>query len=136
MEKVDEPNSLMWVELYTTDAAGAKQFYRDLYGWEFTDMPMPGGEAGTYTIIGPSGAPQERMHGGLMEVPQEALALAGGSPFWHPVFHTTDCDATIAKVTEHGGNVVMGPEDAEGVGRMAVCLDPFGADFVVLRPSM
>jgi uncharacterized protein len=136
LEAVDEPNSLMWVELYTTDSARAKEFYKGLYGWEFTDMPMPGDQGGTYTILGPSGAPQERMHGGLMEVPSEALALAGGQPFWHPVFHTTDCDATIAKVNELGGNVVMGPEDAEGVGRMAVCLDPFGADFVVLTPSM
>jgi predicted enzyme related to lactoylglutathione lyase len=136
LEVVDEPGSLMWVELYTTDSAKAKEFYKALYGWEFSDMPMPGGESGTYTIIGPSEAPQERMHGGLMQVPPEALSMAADKPFWHPVFHTTDCDATIAKVTEHGGNVVMGPEDAEGVGRMAVCLDPFGADFVVLKPSM
>ncbi|OEV11019.1 VOC family protein [Streptomyces nanshensis] len=140
LETVDEPGALMWVELYTTDSERAKEFYETLYGWDYTDMPMPGDEPGdepgTYTIIGPSGAPQERMHGGLMQVPPDALALAGGTPFWHPVFHTNDCDATIAKVTELGGKVVMGPEDAEGVGRMAVCLDPFGADFVVLRPSM
>jgi predicted enzyme related to lactoylglutathione lyase len=29
----------------------------------------------------------------------------------------------------------MGPEDAEGVGRLAVCVDPAGADFVVLTPA-
>jgi predicted enzyme related to lactoylglutathione lyase len=29
----------------------------------------------------------------------------------------------------------MGPEDAEGVGRLAVCLDPANADFVVLTPA-
>jgi predicted enzyme related to lactoylglutathione lyase len=136
LESVDEPGALMWVELYTTDSAKAKEFYSGLYGWDFSDMPMPGGAGGTYTIIGPSGAPQERMHGGLMQVPSEALSKTDGRPYWHPVFHTTDCDATIAKITDLGGSVAMGPEDAEGVGRMAVCLDPFGADFVLLTPSM
>jgi hypothetical protein len=29
----------------------------------------------------------------------------------------------------------MGPEDVEGVGRLAVCLDPFQADFVLLTPT-
>lgn len=131
---VDQPGSLMWIELYTTDASAAKEFYEGLYGWGYTDMPMPGDE-GTYTLITPAGQPEERMHGGLMEAPAEALAPAGGKPYWHPVFHTTDCDATIAKVNELGGKVVMGPEDAEGVGRLAVCVDPFGADFVVLKPT-
>ncbi|MFC4494522.1 VOC family protein [Streptomyces ovatisporus] len=136
LETVDEPDSLMWVELYTTDSGAAKNFYKGLYGWQYSEMPVPDDPETTYVMITPAGEEQERMHGGLMQVPQDALALAGGDPFWHPVFRTNDCDATAAKVTELGGNVVMGPEDAEGVGRMAVCLDPFGADFVVLKPSM
>ncbi|HEV7629211.1 MAG TPA: VOC family protein [Streptomyces sp.] len=135
LERVDEPGSLMWVELYTTNSSAAQEFYGGLLDWAFSDMPLPGDAQGTYTIIGPSGAPQERMHGGLMQVSTELLGPTGGHPYWHPVFHTTDCDATVAKVTEFGGSLAMGPEDAEGVGRMAVCLDPFGADFVVLKPS-
>jgi len=135
LELVDEPGSLMWIELYTSDSAAAKEFYKGLYGWDFTDMPMPGDAGGTYTVIGPSGAPEERMHGGLMQVSSEDLTPSGGRPYWHPVFHSTDCDATLAKVREAGGSVVMGPDEAEGVGRFAVCLDPFGADFLVLQPS-
>src|SRR5690606_34539071 len=100
----------------------------------YSDTKMPGGE-GTYTMITPSGLPEERMHGGLMEVRKEDLALAGGRPYWHPVFKVTDCDAAVAKVRELGGSVQMGPQTAEGVGRLAVCLDPFGADFVVLAES-
>lgn len=75
------------------------------------------------------------MQGGLMQVREEDLALADGRPYWHPVFAVTDCDAAVAKVTENGGSVQMGPEDAEGVGRLAVCLDPSNADFVVLAPA-
>ncbi|MDI3422551.1 VOC family protein [Streptomyces luteolus] len=134
VEKVDEPGSLSWTELYTTDAAAAKAFYTTVLGWRYSDMDLPGG-GGTYSLITPADQPEERMHGGIMQMPAEHLSLANGKPYWHPVFNVTDCDAAVAKVTENGGSVQMGPEDAEGVGRMAVCVDPAGADFVVLKPS-
>ncbi|QKZ21646.1 VOC family protein [Streptomyces chartreusis] len=133
-ELADEPGSLSWTELYTTDATAAKEFYAGIFGWQYGDMELPGG-GGAYTIITPAGLPEERMQGGLMELPAENLALAGGRPYWHPVFNVDDCDAAVAKVTENGGSVQMGPEDAEGVGRLAVCVDPSNADFVVLTPA-
>ncbi|MGK5533009.1 VOC family protein [Streptomyces sp. URMC 129] len=143
LEAVDQPGSLVWCELYTTDAPAAKKFYGTLFGWEAQDMPLPGGGEGgdTYTLIGPPGGRSEvpaedRMHGGIMQLPPENLALNAFRPYWHPVFGTTDCDGTVATVTGRGGTVQMGPEDAEGVGRLAVCIDPFGADFVVLTPAM
>lgn len=134
VDLVDQPGSLSWTELYTSDAAAAKEFYGAVFGWQFGDMELPGG-GGTYSLITPAGLPQERMHGGLMELPKKDLALANGRPYWHPVFNVTDCDAAVAKVTENGGSVQMGPDDAEGVGRLAVCLDPSSADFVVLTPT-
>ncbi|GGT10217.1 VOC family protein [Streptomyces chromofuscus] len=134
LELVDEPGSLSWTELYTSDAEGAKEFYGAVFDWQFSDMELPGG-GGTYTLITPAGLPVERMQGGLMEVGRQDLALAGGRPYWHPVFAVTDCDAAVAEVTGNGGSVQMGPEDAEGVGRMAVCVDPSDADFVVLTPE-
>jgi predicted enzyme related to lactoylglutathione lyase len=134
LQATDETGALLWTELYTTDVDGAKSFYGSLFGWETQDMPMPGDD-GTYTLIGPSGAGQEQMHGGMMQLRARDLTLTGGRAYWHPVFAVEDCDATIARVTEHGGSVQMGPEDAEGVGRLAVCLDPSGADFVLLKPA-
>ncbi|MFI7008394.1 VOC family protein [Streptomyces sp. NPDC050145] len=132
--RVGAPGSLSWTELYTTDAKGAQEFYGTVFGWQFSDMELPGG-GGTYTLITPAGLPPERMQGGLMELPAEHLALADGRPYWHPVFDVVDCDATVAQVTGHGGSVQMGPDDAPGVGRLAVCLDPSRADFVVLTPE-
>ncbi|MGW0466507.1 VOC family protein [Streptomyces sp. NPDC003027] len=133
-EIADQPGSLSWTELYTSDAAAAKEFYGTVFGWRFSDMELPGG-GGTYSLVTPAGLPEERMHGGIMELPKDALTLTGGRPYWHPVFAVTDCDDAVAKVTENGGSVQMGPEDAEGVGRLAVCLDPSNADFVVLTPT-
>ncbi|MEU6256828.1 VOC family protein [Streptomyces sp. NPDC047043] len=133
-ELADQPGSLSWTELYTTDAAAAKEFYGGVFGWQFGDMPMPGG-GGAYTLITPAELPEDRMHGGLMQVAPEDLSLANGRSYWHPVFAVTDCDAAVASVTENGGSVQMGPADMEGVGRLAVCLDPSNADFVVLAPA-
>lgn len=132
-EQVDQPGSLSWTELYTSDAAAAKEFYGGLFGWQFSDMELPGG-GGTYSLITPGGLSEERMQGGLMQLSKDDLALANGRPYWHPVFNVTDCDAAVAKVTENGGSVQMGPDDAEDVGRLAVCLDPSNADFVLLTP--
>ncbi|MCG6497716.1 VOC family protein [Kitasatospora sp. A2-31] len=133
VDLVDEPGSLSWTELYTSDAAAAKAFYGGVFDWRFSDMELPGG-GGSYTLITPAGLPEERMQGGLMELPEEHLALTGGRPYWHPVFAVADCDAAVARVSENGGSVQMGPADVEGVGRLAVCLDRSNADFVVLTP--
>lgn len=134
LEATDEPGSLCWVENCTTDAAAAKAFYRGLFGWQTKDLPMPGGAEGTYTVLGPAGTGEDRTHGGMVEVPADYLPRTGGMPYWHPVFAAADCDASVAAVTEHGGSVQLGPEDAPGVGRLAVCDDPEGAEFVILTP--
>ncbi|MBD0708263.1 MULTISPECIES: VOC family protein [unclassified Streptomyces] len=134
VELLDKPGSLSWTELYTTDTTAAKAFYGGVLGWRFSDMAMPG-DMGAYTLITPAGQPEERMQGGLMALSEADLALAHGRPYWHPVFAVADCDDTVARVTSNGGNVQMGPADMPGVGRLAVCLDPAGADFVALTPS-
>ncbi|GAA2748632.1 VOC family protein [Kitasatospora cinereorecta] len=133
LEAVDRPGSLMWTELYTTDGAAARSFYRSVFGWRYDDMELPG-EGGTYGMITPADQPTERMQGGLMQLPAEMLALTGGRPYWHPVFNVTDCDTAVATVAANGGTVQMGPADTPDVGRLAVCVDPWGADFVVLTP--
>jgi predicted enzyme related to lactoylglutathione lyase len=43
------PGTFSWVDLATTDPAGAKVFYGAVFGWEAQDMPA--GEVGTYTML-------------------------------------------------------------------------------------
>lgn len=134
-QAVDAPGTLVWTELCTTNAAGAKEFYGSVFGWQTEDMPMPGG-GGAYTLIAPAGEAKERQHGGIAQLAPEHLAQTNGTrPYWHPVFGSADCDATAAAVGMHGGKVLMGPEDMEDVGRLAVCHDPAGAEFVILTAA-
>ncbi|MBR8744316.1 VOC family protein [Nocardiopsis sp. MG754419] len=131
-EVVDAPGSLMWTELWTPSVVGAKDFYGALLGWEFADVPI--GDD-TYATIRPAEQGEDRYFGGMMGVPPERLPQTEGAADWHPVFHVVDCDAAVARVREAGGQVYMGPDDAPGVGRLAVCSDPFSAGFVLLTPS-
>ncbi|MFD7018214.1 VOC family protein [Streptomyces sp. NPDC059928] len=132
LEIVNEPGSVSWIELYTTDAAVAKDFYRTVLSWDTRDMPMS--EDIVYTIAGAAGGGEQSMHGGLMQLPQENLD-AGSTSEWHPYFETEDCDATVVRAQELGATVIIPPADAEGVGRFAMLLDPFGAPFAVITSA-
>ncbi|MBR8744315.1 VOC family protein [Nocardiopsis sp. MG754419] len=133
MEAADRPGALCWVELWTPSGRGATEFYGGLFGWRCEDIALPGG-AGTYTTLGPAGSGEDRYFGGIMGVAPEHLSQTDGAADWHPVFQVADCDATAASVRDADGRVHMGPEDAPGVGRIAVCSDRFSAGFVVLDP--
>lgn len=133
MEATDRPGALCRVELWTSSAAGAKDFYQGLFGWQCDDIALPGGE-GTYTTLRPAGMGEDRYFGGLMDMAPQRLPRTEGAADWHPVLQVSDCDAAAATVRDSGGRVHMGPEDAPGVGRLAVCSDQFTAGFVLLSP--
>ena len=54
----------------------------------------------------------------------------GTPPFWLVYFATADLDATLAKVTEDGGNVLTGNTDI-GIAHIAIAQDPQGAVFAL-----
>ncbi|WP_042367449.1 VOC family protein [Streptacidiphilus neutrinimicus] len=119
------PVSLSWTELHTADAEAARGFYTSVFGWSLTDNDM--GEF-TYTVA--SMGSDESSFGGLMgHFPGETVTM------WLPYFEVADCDATVAKVAELGGAVLMGPASLEGVGRMASVRDPHGSLFSVIASA-
>jgi len=130
---VTSVNTLAWTELYTSDAAVAKRFYADVFGWVATDNDMGGGMI--YTTVKPATGGDTADQGGVMQISPE-MAAAGLTPRWGIYFEVADCDATVAKAVELGGTVLMGPETMENVGRLAQMLDPHGASFAVIASAM
>lgn len=128
---VTDPNTLCWTELYTTDAAAATGFYRDVFGWQTEDVPMG---PGRYTVVTPAGGGANASHGGIMQLPAEHLSRGSRSE-WHPYFEVGDCDTTFALATSQGAAVLIPPMDAAGVGRLAMVTDPQGAVFAVIRSA-
>ena len=112
-----QPNGTpTWIDLGIPDLERAKEFYGAIFGWEFVSA---GPEAGYYTTALLDG--------------RRVAALApneGETEFWWNVYLATDdCDATAKSVLEAGGTVAVEPMDIMTQGRMAIVLDPTGAQF-------
>ena len=122
-----EPGTFCWVDLVTTDPAGARAFYGELFGWEAEDVPA--GEAGTYTMLRLDGDEI----GGLYEMDPERRER-GIPPHWFSYVSVEDADAVVAKARELGGAVYGEAFDVEGDGRMAVIGDPTGAMLGAWQP--
>lgn len=114
-------NTLCWNELMTPDIERAREFYKNLFGWNLKVSPE-------YTEIdlGSTGI------GGMMHITPE---MQGMPTAWTPYICVADADATVEKIKSGGGKIYMGPHEIPNVGRFAVCADPQGAMFNIIHPS-
>jgi hypothetical protein len=119
----DKVGGFCWNELLTSDDGKSVDFYAKLAG--FTDAPMDMGPMGTYHVLSTNG----KDRGGLVKAPMpDAPAL------WVPYINVPSADATIAKATKLGANVIVPASDVPNVGRIAVFIDPQGVPLGLLQP--
>lgn len=123
------PGSPCWFELSTSDQDAAKTFYSNLFGWSIADNPM--GPDMVYTIFKLNG--QDAAACCTLQPEQKAQ---GVPPNWAVYICVENADATAAKITGAGGNVIMAPFDVMDLGRMAVVSDPAGAVFCLWQPGL
>ena len=117
------PGTFSWVDLTTSDSAGAKDFYGGLLGWEFEDNEIPG-DGGVYTMCKLGGD----------EVAAIAPTTDQFPPHWNSYVTVESADDAAAKGQELGGSVAAEPFDVMEAGRMAVLMDPTGAALCVWEP--
>ena len=109
-------NRPIWIDLSTSDAAGSRDFYSKLFGWQVDVNPDPQyGGYGRATLNGRDAAGI-----GPAQSPEQPTA-------WSFYIGTDDADATARAVESAGGKVVASPFDVGDQGRMAVFQDPTGA---------
>jgi predicted enzyme related to lactoylglutathione lyase len=106
----------VWVELSATDAAGARDYYARLFGWDVEVIADP--QYGGYGMARDGGDDVAGIG------PQQA---PGAPTAWGLYIGTDDVDETARTVGRAGGTVVSGPFDVGDQGRMAVFRDPTGA---------
>lgn len=133
LDAVTDVNTLCWTELLTNDPGQAKAFYTSVFGWDIKDTPA--GEGMTYGLVSPAGGGREAAHGGVIAIGDD-LRAAGVTSQWCVYFEVADCDAVVALADALGGSVITPPTTMEGVGRMALLADPFGARFSVITSSV
>jgi predicted enzyme related to lactoylglutathione lyase len=109
-------NKPVWVDLGSSDAAGSREFYAKLFGWDLEVSPDP--QYGGYA----TGKLNGKDVGGIgpTQSPEQPTA-------WSLYIGTDDVDELAKKVTAAGGTVTSPPFDVGDQGRMAVFQDPSGA---------
>lgn len=121
------PGTLSWVDLATTDAAGAKRFYGDLMGWTFDDQPVPDG--GVYSMAMLDGDSVCALYDMSPQMRER-----GAPPNWLSYVTVESADAAAARAKEAGGTAHSDAFDVMDAGRMAVLQDPAGAVLGVWEP--
>jgi len=118
---VNGPGALSWNELVTTDMDASASFYAELFGWSLT--PVEGFGMPYMTIQNRDG----RTNGGVRAASETEPC------YWLVYFGTDDAQATLARVSELGGNAIMGPmEIGEGM-TLGAASDPEGAVFALYQ---
>jgi hypothetical protein len=141
---VNEPGALNFNELNTREVAGARSFYRSVFGWKTLALGagemwrLPGygdhleaSDPGLRQRMAESGAPE-----GFEDVVASLTPIAADqprvAPHWSVTFGVEDADATAERAVELGGQVIVPPFDAPWV-RMTVIADPQGATFTASK---
>jgi predicted enzyme related to lactoylglutathione lyase len=120
-----EPGTPSWVDLTTSDPAGAKEFYGGLFGWEAADAG-PVEETGGYAMFTLRGK-QVAGVGPLMDPNQPSV--------WSTYISTDDADAAVARARDAGGQAIVEPMDVTDAGRMALVAHPAGGYVGLWQPG-
>jgi predicted enzyme related to lactoylglutathione lyase len=109
-------NPFAHIELTTGDLAAAKKFYKKLFDWKLSDVPM--GDGPVYTMIAPGKGP-----GGGMQ----AKPMPDAPTTWLPYVEVVDVKKALAKAEKGGATVVMPAMDIGKNGIIGIFVDPTGA---------
>ena len=110
----------VWHDLVTTDAAAARGFYGELFGWRMEELNM----GGSLVLLLKNG---DRSIGTIMAEASLPHSL------WMPYLAVGDVDAACRRVSELGGQVCVEATSLPRLGRFAVVNDPQGGTFSPLR---
>lgn len=114
----------IWIDLFTSDTAGARAFYGSLFGWSAEEPNADFGGYFNYTLQG------DRVAGCMSNDPQ-----SGAPDMWSVYLHVDDPEATVAAGEAHGGSTMVPAMPVGDMGTMAVLLDAGGAGIGLWKPG-
>ena len=115
-----------WVDLAATDAARAKAFYSQLFGWTSREQPANGG---SFTRMRLSGQDV----GSLYQLSRDHLDR-GVPSHWTPYIRVDDAGDAARRAATFGGKVIVRPFEVSGVARIALIQDSVGAHVGLWEP--
>jgi predicted enzyme related to lactoylglutathione lyase len=123
------PGSFCWFECGSTDAAAAKAFYTELFGWNAVDVPMPGDTGVHYTLLKVGDEDMAGLY------PLAGPQFEGVPSNWTTYVMVESADETTERAVSLGATTVAPPMDVPGVGRIAFLQDPTGAHIGLFQPG-
>lgn len=116
------PGKFVWADLVTDDVVAASKFYSRLFGWDFRAY-------GGYLIA----FHDDRPVAGAFQ--RERPEGSTARPRWFGYISVPDVEQAVKTVTKGGGRVLAEPAKHPARGTQAVCADPEGALFGLIRSS-
>jgi len=107
-----------WIDLLTTDAVRARDFYNEILGWSAGEASE---QFGGYFMFMQDGVPMA----GCMQHAEGAPGMEGPNQ-WGVYLSTTDTKATVEKAKASGGSLRVGPMDIADLGTEAIVADSAG----------
>lgn len=116
-----------WFELLTGDVEGSKQFYGELFGWEFKKADNVDFD---YQVV----SLNAHEMAGMMDIKHcgDEKIL----PHWGNYITVTDIKVTLEKAKELGANVIVEITPIPKVGDFAIIQDPQGAVISMIEYKM
>ncbi|MGH3998088.1 MAG: VOC family protein, partial [Pseudonocardiaceae bacterium] len=111
------PGSVCWIAVSTADPAGSRDFYAGLLGWTYQTDPNRGRRR--YTTALCDGRPVA----GLARDP----VRAGQTATWTLYLASANITHTAEVFVRWGAQLLYGPADVPGQGRVLIGADPTGA---------
>jgi predicted enzyme related to lactoylglutathione lyase len=123
------PGKVVWRDLLTNDPAGSRQFYGELFGWEFEapGIDMGFGDEEIYMLIRHKG----HLIGGMVNT--KALGKTENISQWITTIAVSDINAATSSIAAGGGKLITEPKNLRHRGHVAVAEDPTGAIFALVQ---
>ncbi|MFW0783837.1 VOC family protein [Gordonia sp. CPCC 206044] len=111
-----------WIDLAAPDPAGSTAFYRELFGWQYT-------EHRDQVIAVCDGTPVAQ----ISAVPDDDPATTS---YWHLYFSSEKFEDVAQRPGTAGGELLSGPFDVDDLARAVTVQDPGGATFSLWEPRV
>ena len=112
-----EPGQFVWYDLATLNPDQAKNFYGELFGWEFETS----NKGDIYTVAKDDGVPVA----GFISL-RETRKESEVHPQWLSYFSVSDVDAAARLAVQNGAVLDVKPFDLPNRGRVATIIDNRG----------
>ena len=114
----------VWFDLLTNDLPGTKQFYGELFNWEFEETASDNSSNATIKN-------NDTAIGGIIYL--KRLDENESESRWLSYLSVADVQRSVEQFHEAGGTVLKEGRDVQGRGRVAVVKSPQGAIVALLR---